>query len=113
MVTGNKVSSSGYAVTLVDVIAANVCGETISSHELQSLEHSVGSLHCAVENGEKRTYAELKVLDSLLTENNPSLAGVIFTVYNEANNFFEPIYDSAVKAGVPDYLAKQYENNTQ
>ncbi|WP_076922834.1 hypothetical protein [Pseudoalteromonas sp. SK20] len=94
MSIGNEDSSSGYAITFVEVIAANVCGEAISSHELQSLEHSVGTMHCAVENGEKSTHAELKVLDLLLTENNPSLAGVIFTVYNEANNFLEPIFES-------------------
>mgnify|MGYP000120836413 CR=1 FL=1 len=104
---------SGYAETFVQVIAATVSGDLIHLRDLTALDNKASSLYCAVSNGEQRTYAELKVLDSLLSENNPSLLGEIFHIYNEANNFLEPIYDLTDLVSEVDYLAEQYEVNSQ
>lgn len=100
---------SGYATTFVHVVAANVRGELIKPSELKSLDNGAGDFYCAVSCGEIRTRTELKHLDALLIENNPALSGLIFNIYNEANDFFEPIYDLAEQVSDPDYLAEQYE----
>ncbi len=104
---------SGYAETFVQVIAATVSGDLIHLRDLTALDNKASSLYCAVSCGEQRTYAELKVLDSMLSENNPSLSGEIFHIYNEANNFLDPIYDLAEVASDSDYLTEQYEIPSQ
>ncbi|MBB1295476.1 MULTISPECIES: hypothetical protein [unclassified Pseudoalteromonas] len=102
-------SVSGYATTFVHVVAANVCGEIIKPSDLKSLDSGAGDLYCAASCGEIITRTKLKYLDALLIENNPALSGLIFNVYNEANDFLEPIYDLTELVSDPDYLAEQYE----
>ncbi|MDN3384414.1 MULTISPECIES: hypothetical protein [unclassified Pseudoalteromonas] len=104
---------SGYAKTVVQVIAATVCGEIIHQSDLTSLDIEVGSFYCAVSYGEQITRTELKHLDALIIENNPALSGLIFNIYNEANNFLEPIYDLTESVSEIDYLAEQYEIHSQ
>lgn len=106
--SGTKVVS-GYATTFVHVVAANVLGQFIKPSDLMSLDSGAGDLYCAVSCGEVITRTKLRHLDALLIENNPALSGLIFNIYNEANNFLEPIYDLTELVGDSDYLAEQYE----
>lgn len=90
---------------MAEIIAANVCGETLDLH---ILDRFIGSVRC----GSNPSDFDLNSLDTLLTKNDSSLKGVVFARYNKAvllRTQQEFMDELEVLASSPDYIAEQHE----
>lgn len=78
---------SSFAITMAEIISANVCGEIIERNQLSSDRHFLGDFICSTAFGENATDIQLDAIDKLLTKNAPELKGVIYLEYNDAVAF--------------------------
>lgn len=103
---------SGFSITMVEIISANVSGHMIGHSQLSSDSDWLGSFICDVLEGIDASDIELSAIDRLLEKNRPDLKGYIYTLYKETVDFrptMRLIEASEARACDPDYLAQQFE----
>ena len=78
---------SGFSITMVEIISANISGQVIGHSQLSSGSDWLGSFICDVLDGIDASDIKLSVLDRLLEKNSPELKGYIYTLYKETVDF--------------------------